>query len=72
MCAWLAESGRLSARRRERAAVRVRDVVQRELGRVAWTSDRTKGMLEGGVDAIAAGNATPYSVADDILRALLR
>ena len=70
--AWLEESGRLSARRRERAAVRVRDVVQRELARVAWTSESRRAMLEEGVDAIATGEATPYSVADDILRALLR
>jgi len=70
--AWLEEGGRLVTRRRERAAVRVRDVVQRELGRVAWTSQTSKAMLAEGVDAIAAGDATPYSVADDILRALLR
>jgi LAO/AO transport system kinase len=69
---WLAESGQLEARRRARAAGRVRDVVERELRRVAWASDEVKVLLDTGVDEIARGDATPYSVAEGILRALLR
>ncbi len=69
---WLEGSGQLAARRRTRAAVRVRDVVHRELRRVAWSSEATAAMLDEGLAAIAAGDATPYSVADEILRALLR
>ena len=42
--------GRLEARRRERAAGRVRDVVERELTRVAWRSERTSELLAEGVD----------------------
>ena len=69
---WLEASGQLAARRRARAASRVRDVVERELRRVAWSSESTLTMLEDGVDAIAAGDATPYSVAEELLRTLLR
>ena len=69
---WLEGSGQLATRRRARAAVRVRDVVEREVRRVARSPGATGAMLKEGVDAIAAGNATPYSVADEILRALLR
>ena len=69
---WLEESGQLAARRRVRAAGRVRDVVERELRRVAWSSDVVAALLDGGVDAIEVGEATPYSVADEIVRALVR
>ena len=70
--AWLAESGHLDVRRRERAEGRVRDVVDRELTRSAWSSPRTRPLLVEGVEAIARGEATPYSVADRIVRSLLR
>ncbi len=69
--AWLIESGELENRRRARARVRVRDVVERELRRVAWRSEVVGERLEGGLDAIVAGEATPYSVAADVLDAVL-
>jgi LAO/AO transport system kinase len=69
---WLAESGELEARRRARAAVRVRDVVDRELRRVAWSSEGTRRALDDGLDRILAGGATAYSVAQEILDSLLR
>ena len=70
--AWLEGSGQLQARRRERAAVRIRDVVDRELRRVAWRSPSVRELLDAGVDSIARGEGTPYSAADGILGALLR
>ncbi len=69
---WLEESGQLGARRRARARIRVRDVVERELRRTAWGSDAVSARLEGGLDRIQAGEATPYSVAEEILSLLLR
>jgi len=70
--AWLEASGELGRRRRERTSRRVRDVVDRELRRAAWSSPATSSLLHGGLDAIETGAATPYSVAGEILRALLR
>ena len=70
--AWLAESGELEARRRARAAVRVRDVVDRDLRRVAWSSEETRRVLDDGLDRILTGDATVYSVARAILDLLLR
>jgi len=69
---WMIESGQLEKRRRDRAAIRVRDVVDRELRRVAWRSEPVRDLLESGVERIAAGRGTPYSVAHKILDALLR
>jgi LAO/AO transport system kinase len=70
-CAWLRESGELERRRRARARGRVRDVVERELRRIAWTSSASGKALEVGLDRIVAGDATPYSVARDILASIL-
>lgn len=70
--AWLERSGELEARRRDRARGRVRDVVDRELKRAAWSSGEVQAGLDAGVDRIAAGDATPYSVARELLARLLR
>jgi LAO/AO transport system kinase len=69
---WLVRTGSLESRRRNRAAVRIRDVVDREVRRVAWTSEVSRELLADGVDQIARGEGTPYSAADRILEALLR
>ena len=69
--AWLASSGELERRRRARARARVRDVVDRELRRVAWAASASGEALEEGLDAIVHGDATPYSVARSILERLL-
>ena len=69
---WLETSGALAVRRRARAGVRVRDVVERGLRRAAWASDSVRASLEGGLDRIEAGEGTPYSVAQEILGLLLR
>jgi LAO/AO transport system kinase len=68
---WLAESGELERRRRARARTRVREVVDRELRRVAWGSATSGASLERGLDEIEGGEATPYSVARGIVEDLL-
>lgn len=69
--AFLVESGELDRRRRLRADARIRDVVDRGLRRVAWTSPETLIQLEAGAERIVRGEATPYSVAREILQGLL-
>ena len=69
---WLEESGTLLRRRKERAAIRIRDVVERELRRVTWRSEVVAELLDEGVERIASGEGTPYSAARSILDALLR
>ncbi|MDA1102873.1 MAG: methylmalonyl Co-A mutase-associated GTPase MeaB [Gemmatimonadetes bacterium] len=69
---WLEHGGQLDVRRRDRARVRVRDVVARELSREAWKSEEVTAALDLGVDRISKGEETPYSVARGILASLLR
>jgi LAO/AO transport system kinase len=69
---WLEVSGELAARRRDRARGRVRDVVEREMRRVAWSSEAVRRGLDEGIDDIERGDATPYSVARALLALLLR
>ena len=69
---WLEESGQLEARRRDRAEGRIRDVVNRELMRIAWRRDEVAELLRQGVAEIAVGEETPYSVSRRIVEALLR
>ena len=69
---WLDRSGALIERRRARAARRIRDVVERGLRRAAWASEDAVARAAEGADAVADGEATPYSVAEEILRLLLR
>lgn len=70
--AWLVESGQLEGRRRARARGRVQDVVNRELKRIAWGRDETTDLLDRGVERIRTSDATPYSVAKQIIEGLLR
>jgi len=69
---WLTSSGELAARRRDRARGRVRDVVEREMKRAAWSSEEVLRGLDAGVERIANGESTPYSVARELLALLLR
>ena len=70
--AWMVASGQLDARRRARARVRVQDVVNRELRRIAWSSEATGAILDRGVEGIQRGSGTPYSVAGEIIGSLIR
>jgi LAO/AO transport system kinase len=67
----LEESGELEARRRARTERRVRDVVERELRRRAWAAEASRAALAEGLDQVAEGAATPYSVAERIVRGVL-
>ncbi|MDG2282781.1 MAG: methylmalonyl Co-A mutase-associated GTPase MeaB [Longimicrobiales bacterium] len=69
---WLDEAGELERRRRARAEIRIRDVVDREMRRIAWKSSDVRALLARGVDDIANGDGTPYSAAEVILEALMR
>jgi LAO/AO transport system kinase len=64
---YLEASGELEHRRRERAAGRVRDVAERELSRIVWGSVETSELLAQGVEAVARGAETPYTVARRIV-----
>ena len=68
---FLIESGELEARRRARAAVRVREVAERELRGILWGRESTAALLQDGLDRIQAGEATPYSLSSAILSDLL-
>ncbi|MCG6989748.1 MAG: methylmalonyl Co-A mutase-associated GTPase MeaB [Gemmatimonadetes bacterium] len=68
---WLTKSGELGLRRRARARVRVQNVVDRELRRLARHTAASGGRLEHGLDAIVQGAETPYSVAREVLADLL-
>ena len=69
---WLERSGDIVSRRRDRARGRVRDVVDREMKRSLWASGHVSRALEEGLDRIAAGEGTPYSVARELLSLVLR
>jgi len=69
---WLAESGRLEARRKDRARRRVRDVVERELKRITWSREDSRRLLDDGARRITGGDATPYSVAKELIENLVR
>ena len=68
---YLDESGQLKIRQRGRAAVRVREVTERSLCEILWGHETIGGILDGGLDRIQQGTATPYSVSASILKALL-
>lgn len=64
------KTGALDEKRRQRIAERVRDLVARRLERQVWVESGGEKLLAEAVDRIAAGDATPYSVADEILASL--
>jgi LAO/AO transport system kinase len=69
--AFLEESGGLLRRREARAADRVKDVVNRELRRIAWGHSGVRNILNGGAAEIVAGRETPYSLAERIVAELV-
>lgn len=68
---WLEGSGELERRRRARAAIRVRDVVDRAFQRIAWSDPEIAVILEGSLGEVAGGEETPYSIGERILGRLL-
>lgn len=63
------ETGGLAEKRRERAAERVHDLVARRLEGYVWHEQGGARRLDAAIDRIAAGEATPYSVAAEIVAA---
>ena len=66
--AYLERSGTLRARRRERMRERVRTVVERKVSDRLWKDQRTVAWLEEQLPEVEAGRATPFAVADRLLR----
>ena len=66
----LEASGELEIRRRRRAEIRVRDVVARELRRIAWRAVAGE-PLDRGLDRISQGAETPYSLAGKFVSEIL-
>lgn len=68
---YLVASGELERRRRARAADRVREVVERELVRMARVAAGAPEIVGAGLDRVSAGEDTPYSLARGVLRKIL-
>jgi LAO/AO transport system kinase len=66
--AYLGQSGTLRARRRERLRERVMDVVERKVSDRLWKDPRTRTWLEEQLPSVEEGTATPFAVADQLLR----
>jgi len=66
--AYLEQSGTLRARRRERLRERVMDVVERKVSDRLWKDPRTRTWLEEQLPSVEEGTATPFAVADQLLR----
>lgn len=64
---WLAESGELGQRRRQRLAERVREEVARVLLRQAWVEQGGQKTLDEALPDLEAGRTTPYEVAAEIV-----
>jgi LAO/AO transport system kinase len=69
--AHLEASGDLETRRRARSERRVRDVVERELRRRTWDLPSVRERLATGLDEVAGGRETPYSVARAVITEVL-
>jgi LAO/AO transport system kinase len=66
--AYLERSGNLRVRRRERMRERVRDVVERKVSDRLWKDPSTVAWLEEQLPSVEEGKATPFAVADRLLR----
>jgi len=66
--AYLERSGTLRKRRRERMRERVRDVVAQKVGDRLWKDRGTMAWLEEQLASLEEGKATPFGVADRLLR----
>jgi len=66
--AYLEQSGTLRARRRERMRERVMDVVEQKIRGRLWKDTGTMSWLELQLPSVEEGSATPFGVADQLLR----
>jgi len=68
--AWMEQQGELAARRRRRFAARTREVVDRSLHRWVWSETRAEQLLQERIEAVAAGQLSPYELAAEIVAGL--
>ncbi len=66
--AYLEQSGKLSLRRRERLRERVMDIVEQRIRVRLWKDTATMSRLELQLPSVEEGRATPFGVADQLLR----
>ena len=66
--AYLQQSGTLRDRRRGRLRERVMDVVEQKVSDRLWKDSHTKAWLEEQLPSVEEGTATPFAVADELLR----
>jgi LAO/AO transport system kinase len=67
---WLATSGTLQQRRRDRVARRTHDVVDRAMRRWLWRESDADRVIAVHLDDLAAGRTAPYDVAAEIVTGL--
>jgi LAO/AO transport system kinase len=67
---WLSASGELEERRRRRLRERTREVVDRATRRWVWEETRAERLIEDRLDQVAAGQVSPYQLAQDVLEEL--
>jgi LAO/AO transport system kinase len=64
---WLASSGELESRRRERYAEEIRRLLREEAADLVRTEIDTHGGLDAYVDAVVAKETDPYAVAEEVI-----
>ena len=64
---YLETSGTLRERRRRRLRTRVVDVVEHKVRTRLWQDAQTNAWIDGWLDALESGSATPFDVADELL-----
>lgn len=65
---YLRDSGQLVERRRARARRRIEDVVERNVLSRVWSRQDLREIADAGAVDVAAGETTPYEIADRIVR----
>lgn len=65
---YLRDSGQLVERRRSRARRRIEDVVERRVRSRVWSRQDVRELADAGAVRVACGKATPYEIADQIVR----
>ncbi len=66
----LESTGRLVTRRRERAAERVREVLERATRQWLWSETDAERIILERLDDIVAGHVSPYDLADEVVEGL--
>jgi LAO/AO transport system kinase len=64
---FLEKSSQLRARRRRRLRERVVEIVEQKARQRLWTDDATVAWLDGRLEELESGGATPFAVADELL-----